>query len=127
MILYMSRGTGVIKMKIDNYFKVFSKSIGVCVGVLVLTSCNTVDKDTTKVKFAANGYPNMFKPVRVDLAESKLSSAIGKNHRIGNIKQLRNLNSLESGRLLQLNDKFQNSINVYDNAIKTIPTSEKSL
>ena len=121
----MSHGIGVIKMKIDNCFKVFSKSIGVCVGILVLTSCNTIDKDTTKVKFAASGYPNMFKPVRVDLAESKLSGAIDKNHSIGNIKQLKNLNSLESGRLLQLDDKFQDSINAYDSAIKTIPTSEK--
>ncbi len=78
------------------------------------------------MKFAANGYPSIFKPVRVDLAESKLGSAIGKNHRVGNIKQLRNLNSLESGRL-QLDDKFQDSINAYDSAIKTIPTSEKNL
>jgi hypothetical protein len=41
----------------------------------------------------------MFKSVRVDLAESKLSSAIGKNNSIGNIKQLKTLNNLESGRV----------------------------
>lgn len=104
-------------MKIYRYLSVFS--------ILALASCSTVDKDATKVKFAANGYPSIFKPVRVDLAESKLGSAIGKNHRVGNIKQLRNLNSLESGRLLQLDDKFEDSINAYDSAIKTIPTSEK--
>ena len=117
MVLYMSHGIGVIKMKIYRYLSVFS--------ILALASCSTVDKDATKVKFAANGYPSIFKPVRVDLAESKLGSAIGKNHRVGNIKQLRNLNSLESGRLLQLDDKFEDSINAYDSAIKTIPTSEK--
>ena len=73
MVLYMSHGIGAIKM-ISRYLKAF----GVSAGILVLASCNTVDKDTTKVKFAANGYPSMFKPVRVDLAESKLDSAIGK-------------------------------------------------
>ena len=121
MVLYMSHGIGAIKMTINRYLKI----LGISAGVLALASCSTVDKDTTKVKFAANGYPSMFKPVRVDLAESKLDSAIGKNHRIGNIKQLKNLNNLESGRLLQLNDKFKDSINAYDSVIKTIPTSEK--
>ena len=116
----MSHGIGVIKM-INRYLKV----LGVGASILALASCTTVDKDTTKVKFAANGYPSMLKPVRVDLAESKLDSAMGKNNKIRNIKQLKNLNSLESGRLLQLNDKFQDSINAYDNAIKTIPITEK--
>ena len=96
-------------------------------GVLALVSCNTIDKDSTKIKFAANGYPSMFKPVRIDVAKSNLSSAIRKNKSINNIKQLKNLNSLESGRLLQLDDKFQDSIKVYDSVIKTIPTSEKNL
>ena len=121
MVLYTSRGIGVIKMKISKYLKV----LGTSVGVVALAGCSTLDKDTTKVKFVANGYPSMFKPVRVDLAESKLSSAIGKNNSMGNIKQLKNLNNLESGRLLQLDDKFQDSIKAYDSAIKTIPTSQK--
>ena len=112
-------------MMINRYLKI----LGVSAGVLVLASCSTVDKttekDLTKVKFATNGYPSMFKPVRVDLAESKLKSAISKNNSIDNIKQLKNLNNLESGRLLQLNDKFKDSINAYDNVIKTIPTSKK--
>lgn len=108
-------------MNINKYIKAF----GIGIGVLALASCNTIDKDGTKIKFAANGYPSMLKPVRIDVAKSNLSSAIGKNKSIDNIKQLKNLNSLESGRLLQLDGKFQDSIKAYDSAIKTIPTSKK--
>jgi hypothetical protein len=125
MVLYMNRGIGVIKMKINKCLTV----LGVCVEVLALVSCTTVDKDTkndlTRVKFIASSYPSMFKPVRIDLAKSNLSSAISKNKSIGNIKQIKNINNLESGRLLQLDDKYQDSIKAYDKVIKTIPTSEK--
>ncbi|QLE78289.1 hypothetical protein FLM55_00475 [Francisella sp. Scap27] len=92
---------------------------------IALASCSTVKNDKTKVEFAAHNYPNMFIPVRVDVAKSSVKTAIGQNNSIANITQLKNLNELEKGRLLQLNGDFKGSIVSYANAIKTVPQSEE--
>lgn len=113
----MSLGTGVLKMKINRFLLIAS--------CITLVGCSTVRKDETKARFAANSYPNMFVPVRVDVAKSSIKTALGKNDNIANITQLKNLNTLEKARLLQLNDDFEGSIASYDNAIKTIPQTEK--
>lgn len=92
---------------------------------IALASCSTVKMIKQKVEFAAHNYPNMFIPVRVDVAKSSVKTAIGQNNSIANITQLKNLNELEKGRLLQLNGDFKGSIVSYANAIKTVPQSEE--
>lgn len=69
-------------------------------------------------------YPWIFAPVRKNLVENNISEAINKNNNIANIKQLKNLNYLESGRLFQLNDNYPESIKFYDKAIQSIPKNE---
>ncbi|MEY8766178.1 MULTISPECIES: hypothetical protein [Francisella] len=98
-----------------------NKLLILALSVVLLSSCTTTKKDVTKIKFASYNYPWIFAPVRKNLVEDNISEAINENNNIANIKQLKNLNNLESGRLLQLNDNYLDSIKFYDLAIKSIP------
>ncbi|WP_395167261.1 hypothetical protein [Francisella salimarina] len=98
-----------------------NKLLILALSVVFLSSCTTTKKDFTKIKFASYNYPWIFAPVRKNLVEDNISEAINENNNIANIKQLKNLNNLESGRLLQLNDNYLDSIKFYDLAIKSIP------
>ncbi|QIV95967.1 hypothetical protein E4K63_03635 [Allofrancisella inopinata] len=118
----MSHGTGVIKMKKLNKLFLFC-------WVCLLGSCSSAyidaKDDLTKVEFESGNYPKIFFSVRERLAQANLKSAIKSNNHIGNIEQLKNLNSLESGRLLQLNDQYQISIDEYNKALSTVATSKE--
>ena len=45
-----------------------------------------------------------------ELVQGDVTEAIKKNNSIGNVRQLKSLNQLESGRLSQLNSDYQASI-----------------
>ena len=119
----MNLGIGVIKMKKVKKFLLLSCSL------LALSSCSSVSKDVkkdkTNLEFASTNYPWIFASVRKDIIESNLEGAIDQNNEIGNAKELENLNDLETGRLLQFDNKYQDSIKSYNQVIKTIPTNKK--
>ncbi len=119
----MSPGIGVIKMK------KIKKLLFLSCALLALGSCSSVSKDVKKdktdVEFASNNYPWIFGSVRKDIIQSNLEQAIKQNNNIGNAKQLKTLNELEAGRLLQLDGRYHNSIKSYNDAIVTIPTNKK--
>ncbi|AJI46843.1 hypothetical protein BF30_1909 [Francisella philomiragia] len=121
MDTFMNLGIGVIKMKRSKV----NKLLILFVSIVFLSSCTTPNKEVTKIKFASYDYPWIFAPVRKDLVENNISGAINKNNNIANIKQLKNLNYLESGRLLQLNDNYPESIKFYDLAIQSIPKNQE--
>ena len=121
MVLFMNLGTGVINMKKLNKILLVA-SIG------LLASCSTISKNISdrkaQAEYTSNKYPDMFLPVRNDLAQGDLKKAITQNSQIANIKQLKTLNNLENARLLQLNGQYANSIKAYNQAINTIPKSQ---
>ena len=55
-----------------------------------------------------------------ELVQGDVTEAIKKNNSIGNVRQLKNLNQLESGRLSQLNSDYQSSITAYNKAIESL-------
>ncbi|WP_173647422.1 hypothetical protein [Francisella uliginis] len=99
--------------------------------LLALSSCSSVSKDVkkdkTNLEFASTNYPWIFTSVRKDIIESNLQEAISQNSQIGTAKELKNLNDLETGRLLQLDNKYQDSIKSYNEALKSVPTNKKEL
>ncbi|MDE5005159.1 hypothetical protein NAI73_12275, partial [Francisella tularensis subsp. holarctica] len=74
---------------------------------------STSKKVVTKLEFVSCSYPWIFSPVRKELAQGDLTEAIKKNNSIGNVRQLKSLNQLESGRLSQLNSDSKASIEIY--------------
>lgn len=108
MDLYMNHGTGVITMK--N----FSKFLFIIIFVILLNSCSTAKKDVIKLEFVSSSYPWLFSPVCKELVQGDVTEAIKKNNSIGNVRQLKNLNQLEFGRLSQLNSDYQASITAYN-------------
>lgn len=119
MDLFTNLGIGVIKMKKINRI-LFTIPV-----IIFLASCSTVDKEMTRLEFVSSKYPSIFAPVRKNLIEGDLKGAITQNNHIGNSKEVKNLNELESGRLQQLNDDFESSINNYNKALKTIPLNQE--
>lgn len=123
MALFMSLGTGVIKMK------KIKKLLFVSCILLSLNSCSSVSKDVkkdkTNLEFASTNYPWIFGSVRKDIIEANLQEAINQNNEIGYAKELKNLNELEAGRLLQLDNNYQDSIKSYNEALKSIPTNKQ--
>ncbi|AJC49549.1 hypothetical protein SD28_04465 [Allofrancisella guangzhouensis] len=108
--------------------KKLNKLTLICWLFFLLSSCSSTYKDTkddlTKIEFDSGNYPKMFFSVREELAQANLKPAIKSNKHIGNIKQLKNLNNLESGRLLQLDDQYKTSIDEYNKALTTIATTK---
>lgn len=119
MVLYMSHGTGVITMKNVSRF------LFVSIFAILLNSCSTAKKDVTKLEFVSSSYPWIFSPVRKELAQGDVSEAIKKNNSIGNVRQLKSLNQLESGRLSQLNSDSKASIEIYSKAIESLPKNQQ--
>lgn len=117
MVLFTNLGTGVIKMKI-------SKTLLLIPTIFLLNSCSTVKNDKTKLELVSSNYPWIFSSVRKELIEGNLSNAISQNSHIGNTKQLKNLNELESARLLQFNNNFESSIKYYNKALKSVAKNE---
>ena len=119
MDLYMNHGIGVITMK--N----FSKFLFINIFVILLNSCSTAKKDVTKLEFVSSSYPWLFSPVCKELVQGDVTEAIKKNNSIGNVRQLKSLNQLESGRLSQLNSDYQASITAYNKAIESLPKNQQ--
>ncbi|MED7818851.1 MULTISPECIES: hypothetical protein [unclassified Francisella] len=85
---------------------------------------NDIKKNKTNLEFASLNYPWIFSSVRKDIIESNLKEALKQNNDIGNVQELKNLNELETGRLLQLDGSYQDSINSYNEALKSVPTNK---
>ncbi len=119
MVLFMSHGTGVITMKNVSRF------LFVSIFAILLNSCSTAKKDVTKLEFVSSSYPWIFSPVRKELVQGDVSEAIKKNNSIGNVRQLKSLNQLESGRLSQLNSDYKASIEIYSKAIESLPKNQQ--
>ncbi|ASG69033.1 hypothetical protein CDV26_07735 [Francisella halioticida] len=121
----MSLGTGVIKIK------KIKKLLFLSCSLIILNSCSSVSvskdvkKDKTNLEFASTNYPWIFSSVRKNIIESNLQEAISQNNEIGRAKELKNLNELETGRLLQLDGNYQGSIKSYNEALKSVPTNRK--
>ena len=58
------------------------------------------------MEFVSSSYPWLFSPVCNELVQGDVTEAIKKNNSIGNVRQLKSLNQLESGRLSQLNSDY---------------------
>ncbi|MED7788733.1 hypothetical protein [Francisella sp. 19X1-34] len=109
--------------------KKIKKLLFLSCAVLALNSCSSVSKDVKKdkanVEFASTNYPWIFGSVRRYIIQANLQEAIKENNSIGSAKQLKTLNELEAGRLLQFDGRYQDSIKSYNDAIQTIPTNKQ--